>query len=122
MIEPFAEGFVEALFGEGFEQVVDGVGLEGADGVFIEGGGEDDGGRVFDELEHFEAIDLWHLDIEEDEVGVVLLDRLEPFETVVAFLEHGDIGVGLKYSQTMSRARGSSSMMRAVIGLVETVV
>jgi hypothetical protein len=122
LIHPFAKRSVEALFGEGFEEVVDGVGLECADGIFIVGGGEDDGGRVFDELEHFESVDLWHLDIEEDEVGVVLLDRLKSFKSVVAFLKDGDIGVDCKYSFTISRARGSSSIRMAVMGCEEDVV
>jgi len=92
LIEPFAEGFVEAFFGEGFEEVVDGVGLEGADSVFVEGGGEDDGGRVFDEFEHFEAVDLWHLDIEEDEVGVEAVDLFYPFGGVCGFGDDLDLG------------------------------
>lgn len=95
-VEPFADGLIEAVFAEGLEQVVDGVSLEGLDGIFIEGGGEDDIGRIVHELQHFEAIDLRHLDVQEDKIGVVLLDRFDAFETVVAFLQHGDVGVGLK--------------------------
>jgi len=72
------------------------MGLEGADGVFVEGGGEDHGGRVLNKLEHFEAVDLRHLDIQKNEVGVELLDGLEPFKTVVAFLQDGDIGIRLQ--------------------------
>ena len=95
-VEAFAEGFVEALFGEGLQKIIDGVGLEGADGVFVKGGGEDDGGRVFDEFEHFEAVDLRHLDIEEDEVGMVLLNRFQALKSVIAFLNYGDIRVRLE--------------------------
>ena len=36
------EGLEDAGAVEGLEQVVDGVDLEGADGVLVEGGGEDD--------------------------------------------------------------------------------
>jgi hypothetical protein len=72
------------------------VSFEGADGVFVEGGGEDDGGGLFDELEHFEAVDLGHLDVEEDEVGVQLLDGFDAFEAVAAFLDDLDPGIVLE--------------------------
>jgi hypothetical protein len=39
------DGLEDALAVEGLQQVVDGVDLEGADGVLVEGGGEDDLGQ-----------------------------------------------------------------------------
>jgi len=55
---------------EGLEQVVERVDFEGADGVAVVGGDEDDGGhRVRADLfQHRKAIDLGHLDVEEEEI------------------------------------------------------
>src|SRR5579859_5351533 len=70
--------------------------LEGLDGVFVEGRGKDDCGGLLDQFEHLEAVDLGHLYIEEDEIGVVLLDGLDPFEAVAAFLQYDDLRIGLQ--------------------------
>jgi hypothetical protein len=63
-------------------------------GVVVEGGGENDVGDfelAFDEfLEDAEAIKAGHLDIEEDEVGIVLLDEVDGVETVFALCDEVD--------------------------------
>ena len=91
------EGAVEAVGAEGFEEIVDGVGVEGAHGVLVEGGDEDDGGAGVDEFEDFEAVELGHLDVEEEEVGGVLGDGLYGFEAVGAFGGELDVGVGAEH-------------------------
>jgi hypothetical protein len=93
LIQPFAQGLVKTLLAERLQEVVHGVGLKRLYSVFVKGGRKDDGRRVFDEFEHFESIDLWHLDVEENEIGMELLNGLQTFEAVIAFLEHADIGI-----------------------------
>src|ERR1700688_254741 len=80
--------------------------LEGADSVFVKGGREDDPGRILDQLQHFKAVDLRHLDVQEDEIGLVLLDRLQPLEAVIALLRDIDLGIVLQvffYDQSRQR-------------------
>ena len=64
----FLEGAFQ-LFGlDGLEQVVDGIGFEGAEGVLVVGGGEDDEGLSGEMREEFEAVHAGHLDVEEEHV------------------------------------------------------
>lgn len=60
----------------------------------VEGGGEDDVGDfqfALDEfLEDAEAVEAGHLDIEENEVGIVFLDEIDGVETVFALGEEMD--------------------------------
>ena len=57
------------LFGlDGLEQVIDGVGFEGAQGMLIVGRGEDYEGLDGQTREEFEAVDARHLDVEEEHV------------------------------------------------------
>jgi hypothetical protein len=67
------DGFGDAGFVKGLEDVVDGVDVEGLDGVLVKGSGEDDVRNfefAFDKLlEDAEAIEAGHLHVEEDEVG-----------------------------------------------------
>src|SRR5882724_2475862 len=80
--------------------------LECPDGKFIESRREDNGGRLLDQLQHFESIDLRHLDVEEDKSRLVLLDRFYPFEAVIAFGGHRYLEIGLQvffYDQSCER-------------------
>ena len=52
----------------GFEQVVDGVGFEGAQRVLVVGGGEDDEGLDVEAGEQFETVEARHLDVEEEHI------------------------------------------------------
>ncbi len=92
----FVEGAEDAFAIEGLEQIVDGVDLKGADGVLIVGGGEDDlgqGGALLEQfLQHSEAVEAGHLDVEEDEVGLVGADEFDGFDAVDAGGEN--LGVG----------------------------
>ena len=67
------EGLAEAVGGEGFEEIVDGVDFKGLERVLVVGGDEDDGGRAFGGKagDDFEAVPLGHADVEEEEVGVL---------------------------------------------------
>ena len=74
-----SDGFGDASFVEGLEDVVDGAYVERLHSVLIEGGGEDDVGHfrfAFDEfLEDAEAVEAGHLYVEENQIGRVLLDE-----------------------------------------------
>ena len=87
---------------KGLEQIIDGVHVKGADGVLVISGGEDDLGHglgipaglrlaLFEEaLDGGEAIEAGHLDVEEDEVGVVLGNEVHGLDAVAALGEHVD--------------------------------
>jgi len=66
----------------------------------VEGGGEDYVGDfefAFDEfLEDAETVEAGHLDVEEDEVGVVFFDEVDGFHAVFALADQGDFGEGFQ--------------------------
>src|ERR1700754_1040787 len=64
--------------------------------IFIKRRREDYRRRLLHQFQHFKAIDLWHLYVKEDEVGMVLLNRLDAFEAIAAFLDDGDLRIGPK--------------------------
>jgi hypothetical protein len=96
----FLDGFGDAGFVEGFQYVVDGVDVEGLHGVLVECGGEDnvrDFELALDEpFEDAEAVEAGHLDIEEEQVGGMLLDEVDGFEAVFALGEEIDFGEGFE--------------------------
>src|SRR5215213_704731 len=65
-------GDVEPLVIERLEKVIEGMHLEGAHGILIVGRYEDDVRRRCwtERLEHVEAAQLRHLNVEKDEVGL----------------------------------------------------
>ena len=84
----------DALAVEWLEQIVDCVDLKGADGVLVEGGGEDDLRQRHLAVEQFfedgESVEAGHLDVEEDDVGLVGADELYGFDAVGALRENFD--------------------------------
>ena len=68
--------------------------FEGAECVLIVCGDEDDGVIGADEFEDFETIELRHLDVEENEVGVEFIDGFHGLEAVGAFGDDFEVGVG----------------------------
>ena len=98
----FFERLDEALVVEGLEEVVDGVYFEGADGVLVEGRGEDDlrhAELLFEGEDFFEdgeAVEAGHADVEEDDVGVVGADEVDGFDAVGALGEDGDVAGGVE--------------------------
>ena len=59
---------LEAIGAEWLQQVIDRMRVEGAHRVLVVGGDENDGGTGLDQLQHFEAVELRHLDVEEEQV------------------------------------------------------
>jgi hypothetical protein len=94
------DGLCDAGLVEGFQYVVDGIDVEGLNGVVVEGGGEDDVRYLelaFDELfEDAEAIEAGHLNVEEDEVRTVFLDEIDGFDAVFALGQEIDFGEGFE--------------------------
>lgn len=89
------EGEVESCVVEGLEEIVEGSGFEGAQGVLIVCGDEDYGGRhvVAEEFEYIEAVALGHLNVEEEKVGLEGADRRGRVDTGAAFGEDFNCGI-----------------------------
>src|SRR5262249_41074523 len=88
-------GLLEALGAERLQQVVERAQLERGDRVAIVGRGEDDERPVTDLLEDLEPGHSRHLDVEEEEVGLELVDGahgLFPVRGLADALEPGDLG------------------------------
>ena len=87
----------EAFVTEGLEEVIEGVGVEGLDGVAVIGGDEDGKGHAGNAngVDDGEAVDLGHLDVEEDEVEVMGLEQIDGGAAVGGL---GDEAVGLEQS------------------------
>ncbi len=96
----FVDGLEDAGAVEGFEEVVDGVEFEGSHRVLIVGGGKDDvrqGDLFSDEaLEDGEAIEAGHLDVEEDDIGLVGADKLDGFDAIATLGDYFDALGGLE--------------------------
>ena len=94
------DGFGDAGLVEGFQDVVDGVDVEGLHGVVVEGGGEDHVGdfefALDDFLEDAEAVEAGHLHVEENQVGRMLLDQVESVDAVLALADEIDFGEGFE--------------------------
>ena len=78
---------VEPILRIGFQQVVDGIHLKSLDGVLVVGRAEDDQGRLFEQVEQFQSCQFRHLDIEEYQVGLQLLDGFQTAETIGKFAQ-----------------------------------
>ena len=88
---------LEARPVERLHQVVEGVRVEGAQGVLVVGGDEDDLGGVGAEgLDDVETGHLRHLDVEEDEVGAEGDDPLDRLLAVAALADDLDVGLLLE--------------------------
>src|SRR5512146_398407 len=70
------ESSLETFRAEGLQQVIDRVDLEGSQSVLIVSSDEDDGELVPDKFQDLKTVKLRHLDVEEDKVGLALVDRL----------------------------------------------
>jgi hypothetical protein len=83
-------GTVEPLVGNGLEQVIHGVGVEGLDRVLVERGDEHDPWpqrRALPAARHLEAGDARHPDVEKRQVGPLRLDLPQGLFAVAG---HGD--------------------------------
>ena len=72
-------GFGEFLVADGFEQIVECVDFEALHGVIVVGGGEYDACGWRHDACEFKAVELWHVDVEEDEVDLAVDHLLDCF-------------------------------------------
>ena len=91
------QGLFETLPAERLQQVVHGVGVEGAHGVLVVGGDENHHWAGVDQLQHFEAVQFGHLDVQEEQIGASLGDGFDGFEAVGTFRYHLDIVVHFQH-------------------------
>ena len=85
------QGRLEALGAERLEQVVRRVHLEGAQGVPVVGGDEHHGRARIQQLQHLEAVQPGHLDIQEQQVRRLLRGRPDGLEAIPAGGQHLDL-------------------------------
>ena len=79
----FVDGFEETVVFNGFEEVVDGVDVKAVHGVFTKSGGKDYRGILFiDDPGEFDAVDIGHLDIEEQDIHGCSVHHFLGFEGV----------------------------------------
>jgi hypothetical protein len=92
------EGEIEAGVVEGLQEIVQGSGFKGSQGVLVVGGYEDYGWRdvVAQKLQDVESVALWHLDVEEDEVGLCASDECRGVRAGAAFADDFNAGVEAK--------------------------
>lgn len=95
----FVHGTGQALFVEGLEQVVNGIDLEGRDGVVAIRGGKHHGrlGFQFNAAGHLQAGHTRHFDVEEDQVGAELLDVFEGIYAIFSHIDHLNIRHGAQH-------------------------
>src|SRR5205085_8798932 len=74
------------------QQVVGGALLEGGEGVLVVGGHEDDVAAAVRLLRDLESREPRHVDVEEQDVGGMLLERLEGGDAVSGLGDHREIG------------------------------
>ncbi len=88
----------ETLLLDGLDEIADRLGIEGAHGMFGISGHEDEQRRLdlHDALNHGKSVKTGHLDIQEDEIGLVGLDGADGFAAVAARLDDFDVLVSLQ--------------------------
>src|ERR1051325_739649 len=96
----------EALLPTRLEQVVERLHFERAQRVLVMRRDEDDGRRAIEQREHFEAVELRHLDVDEEDIGIVLRHGANGFESVRAFGDDLEFFVGSEVlAQHVARER-----------------
>ncbi len=93
---PF-QGAREALRAERFKKIVHGVGIEGAHGVLVVGGDEDDRRTGVDQLQNLESVQLGHLNVQEHDIRRGFRNSLHGLEAVGAFGRNFDFRVGTEH-------------------------
>src|ERR1700743_660419 len=62
------------------------MGLKSLDGIFVKSSSKYYRRRVFYQLQHFKAVNFWHLYIQKYQVGLVLLDSFQALKAIITFL------------------------------------
>ena len=108
---------MEPLSVEGLQQIVQRVHIERAEGVAIVSGDEHDRRHPLraDSFQYRETVHLRHLDVQEQELGILPLNRRNRLFTVRALPISSMSGSSRRSVRIRSRASGSSSTMRVRI-------
>ena len=77
------DGLHEAGEGDRLEQVIDSIDLVAFEGIFAVGGGEDDGGHALEGARKLDAVEVGHVDVEENDIDMMLLAEAEGLEGVL---------------------------------------
>src|SRR5579864_488984 len=96
---------MESLLVEWFQQVVESMCLEGAQGVLIVSGREDNHRHLFGSqlLEDLKSIQPRHLDVEQNQIGVINADGRDGLFAVLTLRHNLDVGLrGKKYAEFFS--------------------
>src|SRR6266700_6457758 len=96
LLQPFTDSFIKALLTERFKQVIYRVIFEGFNGIFVKCGSKNYCRWLFHQFQHFEPVDLWHLNIQENKIGLLLQNGLNPFKAIITFLHQVNLCKGLQ--------------------------
>jgi len=99
-----SQGPVEPVLPDRLEQIVDRARVEGAESISVVSRQKncDRHADGADRSQYLKSVDLWHLHIEEDEIGLLVSNRVDRRLAVAAFADDLDVGVAPK--QTPDRA------------------
>ena len=75
-------GGEELIIADGLQEEVEGTHLVTLEGVFLKGGGEDDARFRGYHVGQFHAVEIGHLDVEEEQIGLLLLDGVDGLDGV----------------------------------------
>src|SRR5690349_21713445 len=101
-----AERGTQLLGADGFQQVRDGLGLEGLQGIFVERGDEDHRRWLGHRRKlacDFESVDAWHAHVQQHDVGRLLIADLERAPAVLGLGGHLE-SFDLRQHRTQQRA------------------
>ena len=82
----------ELVHGEGLEQIVHGVGAEAFDGIFAVGRGEHHEGRREEGTHEVEAVEVGHVDVDEDGIDGLVLEHTTGFHGACGGADELEIG------------------------------
>ncbi len=93
------QALLQTLAAHGLEQVIERPGLERADGVLVVGGHDDDHRQRSrrQAMDHVEAAQAGHLQIEQHQVGLQQGDLGQRFLAARCLARHGDIVEALQF-------------------------
>ncbi len=78
----FIHSHEELIVADGLQQEVEGTHLVALEGILFEGGGEDDLCLLGQHVSQLHPVEVGHLDIQEEQVGLLLLDGIDGFYRV----------------------------------------
>ena len=83
-------GLLKTVGAERFQQIVHRMGVKRAHGVLVERRNENHGDLPPNQFQHFKAVQLGHLNIQENQVGLVLGNSLHGLEAIAALGQDPD--------------------------------